>query len=214
VLLPLSGAPRPEAILTVTFTITPPPTPSLTAIKRVEGPARVGYAPTVQSRSDSNARNRRGAARGRGRAGVPGRLQEIHALLKAKGLKHSAVRDVVLEEFFGAGSHVSIEELLARVRRRAPTAGYSTVYRTLRLLVESGQAVARDFGGAQTLFEPADTRHHDHVVCLRCGVIREFEEAAIEDLQEKVARRLGFQVTSHRLELYGLCAACAAGRAG
>jgi Fur family ferric uptake transcriptional regulator len=120
------------------------------------------------------------------------------------------VRDVVLEEFFRAGTHVSIEQLLERVRVRVPAAGYSTVYRTLRLLVDAGYATARDFGGAHTLFEPADTRHHDHIVCLRCGAVREFEESAIERLQDEVAERLGFTITSHRLELYGLCSSCAA----
>lgn len=159
----------------------------------------------MASPSDSNARRRR-APTG---AAVPERLQGILARFKAQGLKHSAVRDVVVEEFLRAGTHITIEALLARVRARAPKAGYSTVYRTLRLLVESGQAVARDFGGAQTLFEPADTRHHDHVVCRRCGTVREFEDDGIEQLQEKVARRLGFRITSHRLELYGVCEACA-----
>lgn len=165
----------------------------------------------MPSASPSSSRKRPSPPRAPARS-LPERLASIQTVLKAKGLKHSAVRDVVVEEFLRAGAHLSIEELLARVRGRAPRAGYSTVYRTLKLLVEHGQAVARDFGRSQTLFEPADTRHHDHVVCLRCGAVREFEERAIEDLQEKVAQRLGFRVTSHRLELYGLCAACAADR--
>lgn len=141
---------------------------------------------------------------------VSARVSTISSQLKDRGLKHSAVRDVVLEEFFRAGTHVSIEQLLERVRARVPATGYSTVYRTLRLLVDSGYATARDFGGAHTLFEPADTRHHDHVVCLKCGAVREFEERQIEELQERVARRLGFRITSHRLELFGLCSSCAA----
>ncbi len=145
-----------------------------------------------------------------GSADVEARAAEISARLKRRGLKHSAVRDVVVEEFLRAGTHVSIEQLLERVRIRVPATGYSTVYRTLRLLVESGDAAARDFGGAQTLFEPADKGHHDHIVCLKCGEVREFEESTIEKLQEKVARRLGFRITSHRLELYGLCSECAA----
>ncbi len=162
------------------------------------------------SSSDTGKSKRRAPARVPAGDGVAARLHEIQSLLKAKGLKHSSVRDVVVEEFLRAATHVSIEELLARVRKRAPSAGYSTVYRTLRLLVESGQAVARDFGGTQTLFEPAGRRHHDHVVCLRCGTIREFEDPEIEELQEKTARRLRFRITSHRLELYGLCESCAA----
>lgn len=142
------------------------------------------------------------------------RVAAISARLKARGLKHSAVRDLVLEEFIRARSHVSIEQLLERVRARVPATGYSTVYRTLRLLVDEGHATARDFGGAQTLFEPADKRHHDHIVCLSCGQVREFEDQAIEARQEQAARRLGFRITSHRLELYGLCSSCAAQERG
>jgi Fur family ferric uptake transcriptional regulator len=145
---------------------------------------------------------------------VAARVAAISARLKARGLKHSAVRDLVLEEFIRARSHVSIEQLLERVRARVPATGYSTVYRTLRLLVDEGHATARDFGGAQTLFEPADKRHHDHIVCVSCGQVREFEDQAIEDLQEQAARRLGFRITSHRLELYGLCSSCAAQERG
>ncbi len=167
----------------------------------------------MRKRGDGGARKQQARAGHAPASGdVSRRFAAVMSHFRAKGLKHSAVRDVVVEEFLRAGTHLSIDALLERVRARAPGAGYSTVYRTLRLLVESGHAVARDFGGTQTLFEPADTRHHDHVVCLECGTVTEFEEEAIEDLQEKVAKRLGFRVTSHRLELYGLCAACAARR--
>jgi Fur family ferric uptake transcriptional regulator len=147
-------------------------------------------------------------------AGVADRVVAISARLKQRGFKRSAVREAVVEEFLRAGTHLSIEQLLERVRARAPGIGYSTVYRTLRLLAENGYAAARDFGGAQALYEPADTRHHDHVVCVVCGRVAEFEDRAIEELQEQVARRLGFQITSHRLELYGRCSACAARDSG
>lgn len=140
------------------------------------------------------------------------RAAAISRRLKDRGLKHSAVRDVVVEEFLRAGTHVTIEQLLERVRTRVPATGYSTVYRTLRLLEDHGLATSRDFGGAHTLFEPADVHHHDHLVCVRCGSVREFEDAAIEKLQEKAAQRLGFRITSHRLELYGTCASCASRR--
>lgn len=143
---------------------------------------------------------------------VSARAAVISGSLKNRGMKHSAVRDVVVEEFLRAGTHVSIEELLERVRARVPATGYSTVYRTLRLLADQGLATQRDFGGAHTLFEPADTHHHDHLVCLSCGKVQEFEDVEIEKLQEKAARRLGFEIASHRLELYGRCSSCAAKR--
>lgn len=120
------------------------------------------------------------------------------------------MRDVVVEEFFSGEHHQSVEGLLARVRARAPETGYSTVYRTLKLLVEHGFAAERDFGGSHTLFEPADTPHHDHAICQECGRVTEFEDDALEAVQARAASRLGFEVTAHRLELYGRCSRCAA----
>src|SRR5512133_4381415 len=120
---------------------------------------------------------------------VPARAAAISGRLKERGLKHSAVRDVVVEEFLRAGTHVSIEQLLERVRARVPAPGCSPVYRTLRLLEAQGFATARDFGGAHTLFEPADVHHHDHLVCRSCGTVQEFEDVEIEKLQAKAARR-------------------------
>lgn len=137
------------------------------------------------------------------------RLAAVAARLRQGGLKHSEVRDAVVEEFFRAGRHLSVDDLLERVRARVPETGYSTVYRTLKLLVEHGFASERDFGGAHTLFEPADTPHHDHAICTTCGEVTEFEDDELEALQVRVARRLGFEAASHRLELYGRCARCA-----
>lgn len=165
--------------------------------------------PRAPASSSSRTRHSRRAT---AEKDVSARAVEISGRLKDRGLKHSTVRDVVIEEFLRAGTHVSIEQLLERVRARVPGTGYSTVYRTLRLLADQGLATERDFGGAHTLFEPADTHHHDHLVCLSCGKVQEFEDVEIEKLQEKVARRLGFEIASHRLELYGRCSSCAAKR--
>ena len=116
----------------------------------------------------------------------------------------------MLEAFFSAGEHVAIDELTRRTRDIAPRAAYSTVYRTLRLLVDQGYAAARDFGGSRTLYEPAGGDHHDHLICSVCGDVQEFEDDAIERLQARVAARHGFEMRSHRLELYGRCARCIA----
>jgi Fur family ferric uptake transcriptional regulator len=128
--------------------------------------------------------------------------------LARAGLKRSAARSAVMEAFFGCEDHVSVDELLVRARELSPGLGPSTVYRTMKLLVDHGEAVSRDFGGGQQRFEPASSRHHDHLVCTRCGVVTEFENEDIEQLQEQVARRHGFEIESHRLELYGRCASC------
>jgi Fur family transcriptional regulator, ferric uptake regulator len=125
--------------------------------------------------------------------------------LAEKRLNTTAQREAIVEQFFRHSEHISIEELLARVRKRHPRVGYATVYRTLKLLVESGLASERQFGDGQARYEVAG-QHHDHLICAECGVILEFEDDEIERLQERVAERLGgFEVVRHRHELYALC---------
>ncbi len=131
---------------------------------------------------------------------------EAHVL--DQGLRFSPQRRAVLDAFFEAGGHLTLEDVLERVRRRHDTAGYSTVYRTLRLLVEAGIAQEQHFN-RQTRYELVhEDAHHDHLVCERCGAIDEFEEPRIEAMQRALAARHGFTLLSHRHELYGLCAAC------
>jgi Fur family transcriptional regulator, ferric uptake regulator len=125
------------------------------------------------------------------------------------GLNHSRTRDAVVDTFLATPGHVSAEELTAIVRERAPGVGQTTVYRALKLLVDCGVAATRQFGGEQTRYERVvEGTHHDHLICLACGAILEFEDEGIEALQEAVARRHGFEVAYHRLELYGRCRKC------
>ncbi|HJZ86837.1 MAG TPA: transcriptional repressor [Polyangia bacterium] len=127
--------------------------------------------------------------------------------LRRQGLKTTHQREAIVDIFLRSEGHVSIEELLARVRRRHPRVGYATVYRTLKLLAASGLAAARQFGDGQTRYEVAgDTEHHDHMICQQCGLIVEFHDEDLERMQDEIARRLGgFQVVRHKHELYGLC---------
>jgi Fur family transcriptional regulator, ferric uptake regulator len=133
----------------------------------------------------------------------------LQAYMEKKGLRSTDQRKLIVETFFHAANHVSIEELLAQVRAKDPRVGYATVYRTLKLLTECGVANERRFGDGLTRYELADdTSHHDHLICLECGDIIEFEEPRIEELQEKIARKYGFDLRSHKHELYGICAKC------
>lgn len=136
-------------------------------------------------------------------------LPPFQQLLKEKGLKSTRQREEIARAFVECGTHLTVEELYRRVRQRNPRIGYATVYRTLKLMEESGWAAARQFGTRMARFEHlAAGEHHDHLICVRCGRIVEFSSGAIEDLQARVARRQGFHVFEHRLELYGHCAAC------
>jgi Fur family ferric uptake transcriptional regulator len=127
--------------------------------------------------------------------------------VRRHGLKSTQQRDAIVDMFLRSSGHISIEDLLAKVRKRNPKVGYATVYRTLKLLTECGIAAARQFGDGQTRFEVvAEHAHHDHLICVQCGLILEFENDAIEQLQDEMADRLGgFKLVRHKLELYGLC---------
>jgi Fur family ferric uptake transcriptional regulator len=127
--------------------------------------------------------------------------------VRKHGLKSTHQRDAIVDLFLRSSGHMSIDDLLAKVRKRNPKVGYATVYRTLKLLTECGIAAARQFGDGQTRFEVVgEHAHHDHLICVQCGLILEFENDAIEQLQDEMADRLGgFKLVRHKLELYGLC---------
>lgn len=127
------------------------------------------------------------------------------------GLRSTEQRRVVTEMFFASEGHLSIEELLDQVRLKEPRIGYATVYRTLKLLKECGLAFERHFGDGVSRYEVAwSNEHHDHLICVECEKIIEFEDEGIEELQHKVAARKGFKLVRHKLELYGVCADCQA----
>lgn len=135
--------------------------------------------------------------------------QQFREYLVRKGLKTTKQREIILDAFLRASTHPSTEELFLKIRRKHPTVGYATVYRTLKLFADCGIAEERNFGDGQTRYEwIGDETHHDHLICTSCGAILEFEDPHIEKLQREVADRHGFTIVSHRLELYGLCSHC------
>ena len=127
------------------------------------------------------------------------------------GLRSTEQRRIVTEMFFASDGHLSIEDLLDKVRVEEPKIGYATVYRTLKLLKECDLAFERHFGDGVSRYEVAwEDEHHDHLICTDCEKIIEFEDNAIEVLQHEVAARHGFTLSRHKLELYGLCPDCQA----
>jgi Fur family transcriptional regulator, ferric uptake regulator len=153
--------------------------------------------------------NQQGGSPSGTRGGATSPVEVLGAYIADRGLKHSRQRDRIAETFLSMGGHVSVEEVVERVRRIDPRISVATVYRTMKLLAECGLAVQRQFGGGQTRYEAAAGRaHHDHLICTSCGDIVEFSNERIETLQALVARRHGFEVENHKLELYGRCARC------
>jgi Fur family ferric uptake transcriptional regulator len=143
------------------------------------------------------------AARG---AAHPDPKGHWRAYLERKGLKTTQQREARGDAFLRTSGHVALEDLLSSARRKHPSVGLATVYRTVKLLEEAGIAEARHFGPGQTLYEVSEGRaHHDHLICDACGFIIEFENDEIEQLQDNAAKRHGFNVLRHRHELFGLC---------
>jgi Fur family ferric uptake transcriptional regulator len=143
---------------------------------------------------------------------IEGLHDALAAYMIKKGLRSTSQRRLVTDVFFRSGGHLSIEDLLAKVREQDPRVGYATVYRTLRLLAECQLANVRHFGDGVARYELADEgeHHHDHLICVECSRIVEFEDEAIELLQDRIAERYGFQLRSHKHELYGVCPDCQA----
>ena len=138
-------------------------------------------------------------------------LERIDREILAAGGKRSRSRAVVIEGFFRARDHVTIEELTRSVRESVPGIGAVTVYRTLKLLERLGYAKELDFGEGARRYESNLSPHHDHLVCRQCGTVIEFEDREIENLQDLVTRRHGFHPTAHRLEIFGFCRNCTSG---
>jgi len=160
----------------------------------------------------TSGKARTGRASGAARDARPNPQAALAAYIARKGLKHSRQRERIAAAFFSLGGHVTVEDVVARARRDDPRVSLATVYRTMKLLADSGLATARQFGDGQTRYEAADGRgHHDHLICTGCGAIVEFANDRIESLQALVARQHGFEVEQHKLELYGRCNRCRRG---
>jgi Fur family ferric uptake transcriptional regulator len=126
-------------------------------------------------------------------------------LLKNK-LKQTKQRQLIVEEFLKLNPHVEADLLYSEMRKKGQTIGIATIYRTLNLLTDAKLVEQRVSQDGKSFFELSfPNSHHDHLTCLDCGKIVEFENNDIENLQLKVAGQYGFQLASHRLELYGFC---------
>jgi Fur family ferric uptake transcriptional regulator len=135
--------------------------------------------------------------------------EQLKAFLKQKGFKSTRQRDIIADEFLKSREHVTAEELYRKVGKKHRNIGFTTVYRTLKLLAKSGLATERVFADNLTRYEPFSAEHHhDHLICINCGSITEFEDLKLERLQEKIAGTFGFQTVTHKMEFYGYCRNC------
>lgn len=131
----------------------------------------------------------------------------LDAYLAKNSLKQTKQRKVILKVFMNSNeSHLDAETVHRILSKSDASIGLSTVYRSLNLLKDAGILEQHTFADGKAIFELSHPEsHHDHLVCVACGHVEEFENDEIEKLQNEVAKKLGFQLTSHRLELFGKC---------
>ena len=121
-----------------------------------------------------------------------------------KGMKMTDQRRVIARVLSEAHDHPDVEELYRRAHAVDPHISIATVYRTVRLFEESGIIARHDFRDGRSRYEEATETHHDHLIDMKTGKVVEFVDAEIEALQEAIARKLGYRLVDHRLELYGM----------
>ena len=132
--------------------------------------------------------------------------ERLKKYLSDNGLKTTKQRNRILEIFVQQDRHMTPEEVLEAVQPKVPSVGLATIYRTMKVLVKAGVAHERRFVDGLLRYEIAvEGEHHDHIICIICGKIVEFEDDIIEERQRIVAKENGFEIRSHRLDIYARC---------
>lgn len=135
--------------------------------------------------------------------GVP-KQNDIEAQCGAKGMRMTEQRRIIARVLSGSADHPDVEELYRRCVKIDDRISISTVYRTVKLFEDAGIIERHDFREGRARYEPLPESHHDHLIDLRTGKVIEFQSEEIERLQAEVARKLGYRLVDHRLELYAL----------
>lgn len=135
---------------------------------------------------------------------MSGKISAIEEACLARGMRMTEQRRVIARVLSGAQDHPDVEELHRRAVAIDDNISISTVYRTVKMLEDAGIIERHDFGDGRARYEQMPDEHHDHLIDLRSGRVIEFRSEEIEALQEEVARRLGYRLRGHRLELYAV----------
>jgi Fur family transcriptional regulator, ferric uptake regulator len=132
---------------------------------------------------------------------------KIDALLQLKGLRRTTQRDVIIRAALGTDKHFTADELWDMAKEIDPTTSRATLYRTLSILVESGLLKEIDLGRDQKCYDPnfIESPHHNHLICVDCQRVIEFEDAHLEVLEDCITRRLGFMPTSKGVRIEARC---------
>jgi Fur family ferric uptake transcriptional regulator len=132
------------------------------------------------------------------------KLSAIEAACAAKGMRMTEQRRVIARVLGAAQDHPDVEELYRRASAIDDKISISTVYRTVKLFEDAGIIERHDFREGRSRYEQVPDEHHDHLIDVNSGKVIEFRSEEIEALQEEIARRHGFKLVGHRLELYAV----------
>lgn len=137
-------------------------------------------------------------------------LKEFKDLLKKNSLKFTVQREAILETLYNSNKHLSPESLHQLIKEKFPdlNTGIATIYRTLSLLEDSNMVTSLSFGASGKKYELAAKKHHDHIICTDCGDIKEFVDEEIEKKQKQITEELGFTMSDHSMQIYGVCGKC------
>jgi len=130
--------------------------------------------------------------------------------LREQGLPVTQQREAVAEVVFSSEEHLSVDDIERRLREDGEKLGKATIYRTLDLLVQSKLVAEHDFGEGFKRYEHRLSRQpvHEHLICLECGKVTEFQSSDVHKIEAEVTAEHGFKPARHKLEIYGLCSAC------
>ena len=134
---------------------------------------------------------------------------DFKRFITERGLRNTSQRDEILNEIINCGKHTTAEGIYEHLKRKNPTIGFATVCRNLRLMCEAGILNEIKIGNQKTRYELMNGgSHHDHLICMKCGAFIEVFSEKIEELQNEMAKKEGFKVLKHKLEIYGICKDC------
>lgn len=131
-------------------------------------------------------------------------ISRIEQMCIDKGMKMTDQRRVIAKVLSDATDHPDVEEVYRRATAIDPKISIATVYRTVRLLEEAQILARHDFGDGRARYEEIQDEHHDHLIDMKSGRVFEFHNEDIEELQRRIAEKLGYRLVGHRLELYGV----------
>ncbi|KAF0234411.1 MAG: Fur family transcriptional regulator peroxide stress response [Desulfovibrionaceae bacterium] len=136
------------------------------------------------------------------------RLAAFLERMKRKGKRLTPQRLAIVQAVLVHGGHPTVEQIHRQILPAYPTTSLATVYKTISLLKEEGEILELEFGERGNRYDGIRPKPHPHMVCTRCGTILDLELSGLEADVARLAREVGFEVESHRLDIFGICPAC------